>query len=446
MNNKFLIEGAIRPYDRVLEIDGDKSLSIRWALLASQANGKSTSTNLLKSEDVMSTLKCLRKLGVKIKLYKNKCEIFGVGINGYKYKKNTILDAGNSGTLGRLIMGFMVHSKVKIKIIGDKSLSKRDFARVTKPLEKFGAKFITNSGKLPITIEGTKTPRPINYDEKKGSAQCKSAVMLAAINTKGTTNIKAKKSRNHSELLFKYLKLPIKVIKKEKHDLIKINGKKKIKSFNYKIPSDISSSAFFMILTALSDDSKLKIKNVNINQSRIGVIKILKMMNVKIFLKNIKNYKGEKIADIYVESTKSLKAIKCPSSLNSSAIDEFLVIFLVAAKANGVSIFKDLAELNQKESPRLKWGSKILNLMGVKTITTNHSIKIFGNPNLNIDKKIVIKNYLKDHRVFMTSVIAALAYGGKWIIHDKDSIKTSFPSFLKIINNLQKNNLNKNFV
>ena len=137
MNNKFLIEGAIRPYDRVLEIDGDKSLSIRWALLASQANGKSTSTNLLKSEDVMSTLKCLRKLGVKIKLYKNKCEIFGVGINGYKYKKNTILDAGNSGTLGRLIMGFMVHSKVKIKIIGDKSLSKRDFARVTKPLEKF---------------------------------------------------------------------------------------------------------------------------------------------------------------------------------------------------------------------------------------------------------------------------------------------------------------------
>ena len=201
MNNKFLIEGAIRPYDRVLEIDGDKSLSIRWALLASQANGKSTSTNLLKSEDVMSTLKCLRKLGVKIKLYKNKCEIFGVGINGYKYKKNTILDAGNSGTLGRLIMGFMVHSKVKIKIIGDKSLSKRDFHRVIKPLKKFGAKFYPKSKKkLPLLISGSKFLKPIKYLENKGSAQCKSTIMLAALNTDGKTIIKAKKSRDHQIL------------------------------------------------------------------------------------------------------------------------------------------------------------------------------------------------------------------------------------------------------
>ena len=162
------------------------------------------------------------------------------------------------------------------------------------------------------------------------------------------------------------------------------------------------------------------------------------MMGAKIFFRNIKNYKGEKIADLHVESVHTLKAIRCPSKFNSSAIDEFLVIFLVAAKAKGMSTFKNLSELNEKESPRLKWGSKILNLMGIKTITTKSSIKIFGNPNLKIKKKIVIKDYLKDHRVFMTSVIAALVFGGAWTIHDTDSVKTSFPSFLRIIGDLKK--------
>ena len=438
MNNKILIKGTLKPFNKVINIEGDKSLSIRWALLASQSIGKSTATNLLKSEDVLNTINCLKKLGVKISLFKNKCEIYGLGINGYKYKKNIILNAGNSGTLARLIMGSLVHSKNKIKIIGDESLSKRDFLRVTKPLEKFGAKFETNFGKLPIVIKGTKSPTPINYHENKGSAQCKSAVMLAALNTRGQTIIKAKKSRNHSELFFKHLKIPIKISKKNKYDLIKIKGKKKIRSFNYQISSDISSAAFFIVLTALSKNSKVNLKNININPSRIGILKILKMMGVKISLKNIKNYKGERIADIIVKSTKSFKSIKCPSTLNSEAIDEFLLIFLVAAKAKGISYFKNLSELNQKESPRLQWGSKILKLIGIKTITTNNSIKIFGNPNLNINKKIVIKNYLKDHRVFMSSVIAASVFGGNWVIHDKDSIKTSFPSFLKIIDNLKK--------
>ena len=258
--------------------------------------------------------------------------------------------------------------------------------------------------------------------------------------TDGTTKIKAKKSRNHTELLCKYLKLPIKIKKNKNFDEIKIKKVKKINTLNYNIPSDISSSAFFIVLTALSENSELVIKNVNINPSRTGVITILKKMGVKIILKNQKIYKGEKKADIKVVSTKNIKAINCPPELNSGAIDEFLVIFLVAAKAKGVSYFRNLGELNQKESPRLKWGEKILSHLGVKTITTNGSIKIFGNPNLNLDynKKIIIKNYLKDHRVFMTSLIAALIFGGVWTIHDKDSINTSFPNFLKIIENLKK--------
>ena len=204
-------------------------------------------------------------------------------------------------------------------------------------------------------------------------------------------------------------------------------------AFDYQIPGDISSSAFFIVLTILANNSKLLIKNVNINPSRIGVITILKKMGAKISLRNQKDYRGERISDILIQSSNNLKGINCPSKLNSSAIDEFLVIFLVAAKAKGISYFKDLAELNQKESPRLNWGSKILNMMGVKTELTKDSIKIYGQPDLKITKSITIKNYLKDHRIFMMSTIAALTFGGQWKIHNKDSINSSFPTFLKII-------------
>jgi len=436
MSNFVKIKNKINRFNKKLSIDGDKSLSIRWALLASQSLKKSKASNLLLSEDIMSTLNCLKKLGVKIKISKNFCEIIGLGLNGFKYRDNLILNAGNSGTLGRLILGLLVHSKKKIKLKGDKSLSKRDFLRVIKPLKNFGAKFNSNYGKLPIQIQGTNYSKPIRYFEKRGSAQCKSAVMFAALNTYGQTIIKAKKSRDHSELLFKDLKLPIKIIKGDKFDIIKIKGKQNIPSLNYKIPSDISSAAFFIVLTALTKNSSIRIKNVNINPSRVGVLYILKLMGIKISKFNVKNYKGEKIADLLVKSTDKIRPINCPVKFNSLAIDEFLLLFLVAAKAKGVSHFKNLSELNQKESPRLKWGSKILNKMGIKNVVTENSIKIFGNPSLKINRRIIIKNFLKDHRVFMTSVIAALSFGGEWQIFDKDSINTSFPSFLKKIDYL----------
>ena len=170
MKNIFHLNQSIKPFNKKLVLEGDKSLSIRWALLASQAVGKSTAKNILKSDDVLNTLNCLKKLGVKIKLNKDTCVIHGLGINGYKYQKNIILNAGNSGTLGRLIIGLLIHSKNDIKIIGDRSLSRRDFSRVINPLKKFGAKFISNNGKLPIIIKGTTNPKPIKYIEKKGSA------------------------------------------------------------------------------------------------------------------------------------------------------------------------------------------------------------------------------------------------------------------------------------
>ena len=429
----------INTFNKTIKVPGDKSLSIRWILLASLASGVSRSKNLLISEDVLATIQAVKKLGIKIILRNKECKIYGKGLNGYKFKKNTVIDAKNSGTLARLLPGLLINSTNKIKIIGDESLSKRDFKRIAEPLKKFGAELsLKENKKLPMIISGLKNPKPIRYHETKGSAQCKSSVIFAGLRTDGATLIKAKKSRNHTELLCKYLKIPVTVIKKKTFDLIKVNKAKKIKSFNYNIPSDISSSAFFMVLTSLSENSTLKIKDVNINPSRTGIISILRRMGVQIIFENIRNYKGEKIANVRIYSPKKLKAINCPAKLNSGAIDEFLVIFLVAAKAKGVSFFKDLSELNQKESPRLKWGSKILNMMGIKTVTTKNSIKIFGNPNLKINKRIIVKDYLKDHRVFMTSLIAALSFGGTWHIYDKNSIKTSFPDFLKIINKLKK--------
>ncbi len=440
MSNIFLVKKKIDSFQKkTIEVSGDKSISIRWVLLASLAKGKSKAFNLLNSDDVKASINAIKKLGIKAKLKKNYCEIIGKGLNGYRYKNNITIDAENSGTLGRLILGLLINTNKKIKIVGDKSLSKRDFKRITDPLNKFGAKFkLTKNKNLPLSILGSKLLKPINYYENRGSAQCKSSVIFAGLRTEGTTLIKAKKSRDHTELLCKYLNLPITVSKKKNYDFIKVKKAKKIVSFNYQIPSDISSAAFFIILTCLSSNSSLTIKNVNINPSRTGVVTILKKMGVGIFYKNKKFYKGESIADIFVKSTKTLKPINCPVKLNSGAIDEFLLIFLVAAKAKGVSFFKGLDELNQKESPRLKWGSKILNLMGIKTKLTSNSLKIFGNPKINLKKKIVIKDYLKDHRIFMCSVIAALSFGGEWYIHDKNSIETSFPDFLKILKDLQK--------
>ena len=436
------INKRIDSFNKKILVSGDKSLSIRWVLLASQAVGKSKAYNLLMSEDVIAALEAIKKLGIKVLIKKKYCEILGKGLNNFTYKNGLVIDAKNSGTLGRLILGLLIKSTKKIKLIGDKSLSKRDFSRVTVPLKKFGAKFQYKvKNKLPLSIIGSHNTKDIHYLENKGSAQCKSCVMLAALNSSGTTYIKAKKSRNHTELLFKYLKVPIKIKKTKKYDFINIIKPKKINAFNYNIPGDISSSAFFMVLAILSENSKLLIKNININPSRIGVITILKKMGAKISFKNKRNYKGEKISDILIRSSKNLKGINCPAELNSSAIDEFLIIFIAAAKAKGISYFKDISELNQKESPRLNLGSKILNMMGVKTELTESSIKIYGQPNLKITKKIVIKNYLKDHRIFMMSTIAALTCGGVWKIHDKDSINTSFPSFLKLIKNINSKSL-----
>ncbi len=436
MKNFININKKINSFKNKILISSDKSISIRCVLLASLAIGTSRIYNLLESEDVINSLKSIRKLGIDYKKIKNYYEIKGFGLNSYSTNKKIKINAGNSGTLARLILGLLVDSKKTVTIIGDKSLSKRDFSRITEPIKKFGVNIRSTNNNLPVKITGSNFLRPINYFEKLGSAQCKSAVMLAALKTPGITKIKAKKSRNHTELLFNYLKIPIKVSKKKSYDYIEVNGQHNYKAFKYHVPGDISSTSFFLVLTILAKKSRLIIKNVNVNDSRIGIIKILNKMNAKISLKNKKKYNGEMIADIFVKSENKLKRIICPKHLNSSAIDEFLIIFLVAAKAKGVSNFNNLSELNKKESPRLDIALKFLKMIGIKFLRNKDNIKIYGNPNLNLKGTYKVKNFRKDHRVFMMACIAALSFGGNWKINDVDSIKTSFPNFLEKIKTL----------
>ena len=437
MPKHIYIKKKISPFNKTIEVSSDKSLSIRTILLASQAVGVSKISNLLESEDVLNALKIIKKLGINYKKRKDFYEIRGFGLNGFNPRNSLTINAGNSGTLGRLILSLLIKIDKKIRLIGDKSLSKRDFSRIIDPLKEFGANIKSTSNSLPVEILGSEFLRPINYLETRGSAQCKSAVMLAALNTPGVTKIKSAKSRDHTERMFKHLKLPIKLKSKKNFDLIEVEGLKQIDAFEYIIPGDISSSAFFIVLTILSNNSRIRIKNINVNKSRIGIIKILKMMKCNIIFKNKKIYKGEKISDIIVKSSKVLKPINCPSSLNSSAIDELILIFLVAGiKAKGISTFKKLGELNKKESPRLDIAIKFLRMIGVKVLRNKNDIKIYGNPDLNLYGNYQIKNFLKDHRIFMMSCVAALTLGGNWKIDDKDSIKTSFPKFLNILKNL----------
>ena len=436
MSKPIYINQKIKTFRKKIFVSGDKSLSIRFALMASQAVGKSRVYNLLNSEDVISTLHCLKKLGVKLKNKKNYCDIYGNGLNGFSFKNNTVINCQNSGTLARLICGLLAKSTKSVILKGDKSLSRRDFSRIVKPLNLFGVKIKSSNNKLPLKIMGTDYLRPIKWYEMLKSAQVKTSILLASLNTPGVTEIHALKSRDHSERLFKFLKIPISIKKKKEFDLIKIKGQHQYKSFIAKVPGDISSASFFILLALLSRDSEIIIKKVNVNKTRTGIIDILKKMNAKIKIKNRKMCNGEEIADINVKNSEKLKAIKPSPLINSRTIDELPLVFLACAKAQGVSYFRDLGELRHKEQDRLKFSAKFLKMLGIKIVETKNSLKIYGNPKLYLKGKYVIKNFMKDHRAFMMSVVAALSLGGNWKIHDPDSIKTSFPSFLNTIRKL----------
>jgi len=428
------INKKINTHKNIITVDGDKSISHRFFLIASQAIGISEATGILEAGDILNTINALKKLNVKSLKKNNKYYVFGNGLGSFKIKKNTSINCGNAGTLSRLLCGLLVCYPNKIKLFGDKSLNKRPMTRITEPLEKFGMSFYPiNKKTLPLIVTGSQMPVPIEYNERIGSAQIKSALINASLLTPGISKInEIKKSRNHHEIMLKHAGADIKIKKNKKYNSIFIKGEKDFKCFNLKVPGDISSAAFFIALTILSRDSKIILKNICLNPTRSGIITILKKMNANIKLQNVKKICGEITGDIIVCSS-NLKKINCPKSLVPYAIDEFCILMIVAAGAEGTSIFSGLSELNKKESPRLNIMNKILNKIGIKTIKNKDSIKIFGNPNLNLKNTYTIKSYMKDHRICMASVIAALSFGGEWKIENAECVATSFPSFYKLI-------------
>tara|TARA_B100000029_G_scaffold184427_1_gene182008 strand:+ start:2564 stop:3913 length:1350 start_codon:yes stop_codon:yes gene_type:complete len=438
MKKKFslLVKEKIKKFNKSIDIPGDKSLSIRALLLASQCIGESQIKNLLESEDVLDCKKALEKLGVKITKVNNIYKIYGNGLNSFKFKnKKTKIYVGNSGTTARLLSGLLATTPGKFYLYGDSSMNKRDMRRVSKPLEKIGCFFHPkNKSNLPLLIEGTTMPLAQTHLEKLGSAQVKSSILLAALNTSGTTSVIEKKtSRNHTEIFLKKIGANIKVKKLKKGNLITLEGQKNLYGFKSNISSDPSSSAFFIALTLLTPGSKLLIKNVNCNSTRIGFVNVLKKkMNANIIIKFYKKKKdSEPVGNIIIKSSK-LKPINCPKEIVPNLIDEFPILFVLSALTKGVSKFSGIESLREKESDRIKSIEVVLNKIGIKTKSTTNSLKIFGNPNIKTTKLINVypKN---DHRIAMSSAILSLLLGVKLKIANFETTNTSFPGFISII-------------
>jgi len=311
------------------------------------------------------------------------------------------------------------------------------------PLEKIGAFFQTKkkvNRTLPCYITGSEMPINIKHEEKIGSGQIVGGLILASLNCPGISTIKIqknKRSRDHTERMLKFAGARIKVKKFKNYNLISIEGQKDFKAFNLSVGGDFSSASFFIVLTLLSKNSQLKIKSVNLNHTRLGALKILKKMGGKITLQNIKFQCGERIGDITVKSS-NLKSINCPASIVPFAIDEMPLIFLAASFSNGVSIFKGCRELEMKESRRLSLMNKMLNQIGIRTkLIDRDSIKIYGNPNLNLNNRTYRIQTAYDHRLSMVGIILGLTFpGGKIIVEDCNSIATSFPNFLNLVKQL----------
>jgi len=429
------INKKINKYNRVIKVPSDKSISIRALILASQCIGISKIKNLLESEDVLNCIRALKKLGVKIIKKNNIYLVYGNGLNSFKTSKKLIkIYVGNSGTTARLLSGLLSTQNSKYYIYGDESMNKRDMSRVIEPLQKIGCFFYpSKKTTLPLTLEGTSMPLAQKHVEKKGSAQVKSLVLLSALSTPGITTIEEKKiSRNHTEIFLKKINANIKVKKLKKGNLISLKGQKNLYSFNYTVFSDPSSASFLIALTLLTPNSKLIIKDVVCNPTRIGFFKILKeKMNANIKIKNLKKISGELIGDITIKSS-ILKPINCSKEIVPFLIDEFCILFVIASLTKGLSKFSGINELRHKESDRIKNMEKGFNKIGIKTKSTKDSLKIYGNPNIKIKQKLNIFSN-GDHRIAMSWAVLGLIVGGKLKIHNFETVNTSFPNFIKLV-------------
>ena len=412
-----------------IQIPGDKSISHRSIIIPSISIGVSEINNILLSDDVLHTLEAFKALGVKIVKEDNKIIIHGNGLNSLSKAKNNIY-LGNSGTSARLLTGLLASQSFDSIIEGDESLSSRPMKRIMNPLQLMGAEFDNKSGNLPLKIIGKKLKNSKIIIEIP-SAQIKSGLILAALNTEGTSNIIEKNiTRDHTENMLKSFGADISFEKKGRETSININGKKELKSNNIDIPSDLSSSAFFIVAALINSGSKISMQNININPTRDGILKALSKMGAKINIKNHRTLSGEPVADFDVEYSE-LNGCELDPEIAKLMIDEYPILSVAAAFANGPSLFKGLGELKVKESDRLELIRLNLLRCGCECEVLGDDLMIkpskFYNP-----KNVKIKTDF-DHRIAMSFAIMGSKIGGL-LIQDTESIDTSFPNFIDIFN------------
>ncbi len=412
-----------------IKISGDKSISHRALIFASLSTGKVKISNLLESDDVMRTLNILKELGIKIIKKKAQWIVYGNGTGGY-IQPAQVLDCGNSGTTSRLMIGAVSSNPISCTFIGDNSLSKRSMSRLSVFLEKMGAEIkLTKKDFLPLHIIGDINLIPMEHIMQKASAQVKSAIILSALNLRGKTRIIEKKNtRDHTERLLRYLKINFKKkILSKSSTSIELNGPYEIKPRNIIVASDPSSAAFFIVGALIIPDSKITLKNIALNKSRIAFIDVLKKMGGKIRIKKTKSISGEDVGDIHVKYS-LLNAIKIKASLSPYLIDEYPILSIAASQAKGITTMRGLSELRHKESDRIKSIVTNLSKVGFKVVSNKDDISIKGSNKIQIDNRKKIKTY-GDHRIAMSFVILGLLYKNKLIIDDESCISISYPDF-----------------
>ena len=423
----------------IIKIPGDKSISHRSIIIPSISNGVSEIFNLLMSDDVMHTLIAFKDMGVKIDILSDRIVIFGKGLQSLKKPKNSIY-LGNSGTSARLLTGLLASQNFDSNLTGDNSLSSRPMKRIIKPLEEMGATIESTSGTLPVKILGQKLQN-INYEIKIPSAQIKSGILLAALNTNGKTIINEKNiTRDHTEIMLKSFGANIQVERGFNNTKITLVGKKELKSKNLSVPSDLSSASFFIVAALINKDSNIILENININSTRNGILKALDKMgaNIKVINKRLLN--EEVVGDISVKTSK-LNGCELNEDMSKLMIDEYPILSVAASFANSPSIFRGLKELRVKESDRLELIKKNLNQCGISCEITNDDLFIYPKEKLDVNNNKIKTNF--DHRIAMSFAIMGSALGADLKIEDSDSIKTSFPNFIEIFNKSGGNLKNK---
>ncbi|MEM7700299.1 MAG: 3-phosphoshikimate 1-carboxyvinyltransferase [Pseudomonadota bacterium] len=419
-----------------LRVPGDKSISHRALMFAGLAVGRSRIEGLLEGEDVLATAAAMRQLGATVeRLEDGVWEVHGAGL-GSLLEPAQALDMGNSGTSTRLMMGLLASHGFKSTFVGDASLSGRPMKRVIDPLSQMGAGFEASSGgTLPCMLHGAQPAVPITYRLPVASAQVKSAVLLAGLNTPGTTTvIEPIPTRDHTERMLKGFGVELDISEGEDGArVISVHGEATLTPCDVVVPGDPSSAAFFVVAALIVPGSDLVIENVGLNPTRNGIITVLRQMGGSIEELNTREVGGEPVADLRVRHS-ALKGIRVDPSLAPSMIDEFPVLFVAASLAEGTTVTSGLEELRVKESDRLAAMAAALTAAGARLIEREDGLEIIGTAGtpLRGTANAAVETHL-DHRIAMAMAVAGLVSDDGVEVDDTAPIATSFPSFMELL-------------